>query len=87
MQFPKVKMFGNQSFTPAAPAATIRTLGTVETKETIDQWFNACKAFIRTIASYAKYMDLKWTAHSEDQTRGFVEAKNSAGQVVATAQT
>ena len=77
--------FGIHHPMAAAPAATIRTLGTMENEETIDQWFNACKAFIRTIPSYSKYMDLKWTPHSQDQTRGFVDAKNSAGQVVATA--
>ena len=71
---------------PAAPAATIRSLNTVETKETIDAWFNQTRAFIRAIPSYSKYMDLTWTAHSQDEARGFSDAKNSAGQIVATKQ-
>ena len=78
-------MYNQQAF-PAAPAATIRSLNTVETKETIDAWFNQTRAFIRAIPAYAKYMDLTWTAHSQDETRGFSDAKNSAGQVVASKQ-
>ena len=69
-------MYNQQAF-PAAPAATIRSLNTVETKETIDAWFNQTRAFIRAIPAYAKYMDLTWTAHSQDETRGFSDAKNS----------
>ena len=71
---------------PAAPAATIRSLNTVETKETIDAWFNQTRAFIRAIPSYSKYMDLTWTAHSQNESRGFSDTKNAAGQIVATKQ-
>ena len=31
-------------------------------------------------------MDLTWTAHSQDEARGFSETRNSAGQIVATKQ-
>ena len=40
---------------PAAPAATIRSLNTVETKETIDEWFNQTREFIRAVPSYSDH--------------------------------
>merc|ERR1711923_421290 len=39
---------------------------------------------IRAIPSYSKYMDLTWTAHSQNESRGFSDTKNAAGQIVAT---
>ena len=36
---------------PAAPAATIRSLNTVESKETTDEWFNQTREFIRAVPS------------------------------------
>ena len=76
----------NQPF-PAAPAATIRSLNMSETKETIDAWYNQTRAFIRAIPTYSKYMDLTWKAHSEDENRGFADARNSAGAITHSAAT
>ena len=45
----------NQQPFPAAPAATIRSLNTVETKETIDEWFNQTREFIRAVPSYSDH--------------------------------
>ena len=64
-------MFHQQQPFPAAPAATIRSLNSNETKETIDAWFNQTKAFIRAIPAYARYMDLTWSSHATSVTRGF----------------
>ena len=62
-----------QPFQQVAPAATIRSLGTVETKDSIDSWFNQTKAFIRAIPTYARYMDMTWKSYGEDTNRGFEE--------------
>ena len=40
---------------PAAPTATIRSLNTVETRETINEWFNQTRAFTRAIPSYSDH--------------------------------
>ena len=43
-----------------------RRLSNIETKESIDSWYNSTKAMIRAIPTYQRYMDLTWKAHSED---------------------
>merc|ERR1711923_423689 len=48
-----------------------RRLSNIETKESIDSWYNSTKAMIRAIPTYQRYMDLTWKAHSEDVNRGF----------------
>ena len=68
---------------PAAPAATIRSLAMVETKDSIDMWFNQVRAFLRAIPSYQKYMDLTWKAHAESPTRGFVDTRDATGNNIS----
>ena len=66
----------------AAPAATIRSLSMIESKESIDTWFNQVKAFLRAIPAYQKYMDLTWTAHANNPTRGFTDTRDAGGNTV-----
>ena len=54
-----------------------RVLSNIETKESIDAWYNATKAMIRAIPVYQKYMDLTWTAHSSNVNRGFEDHETS----------
>ena len=68
----------SQPYQPVAPAATIRSLGTHETKDSIDTWFNQCKSFLRTVPCFARYMDLTWKSYGEDINCGF-EEKTVAG--------
>ena len=72
---------------PAAPAGpTIRSLSTVETKESIDAWFNQTRAFIRAIPTYQKYMDMTWTSHAITTTRGFEESTENSVKITPQAK-
>ena len=55
-----------------------RALSSVETKESIDTWFNSTKAMIRAIPVYTRYMDLNWQSHASDQNRGFEDHQTDA---------
>ena len=79
-------MFHQQQPFPAAPAATIRSLNSNETKETIDAWFNQTKAFIRAIPAYSRYMDLTWSSHAASVTRGFKPIVEGGQQITAAVQ-
>ena len=77
-------MFPNQQPFYAAPAATIRSLNAVVTKESMDAWFNQTRAFTRAIHSYARYMDLTWKSH--DVTQGFQDTVVAGVNVTAQTQ-
>ena len=68
-----MSFFPNQHYPAMQATPSIRSLGIVETKESIDAWFNQLRAFVRAIPSYQRYMDIKWTSHAESMTRGFVD--------------
>ena len=55
-----------------------RRLSNIETKESIDSWYNSTKAMIRAIPTYQRYMDLTWSAHSDDVNRGFQDHETDA---------
>ena len=74
--------FSNPTY--AAPAAAIRCLNSDETKESIDAWYNQCRAFCRAIPAYSRYIDLSWTSHGQSKTRGFADI--TEGTVKLTAQ-
>ena len=69
-----------------APAATIRSLGTTETKESIDQWYNQVRACVRAIHPYNKYIDVSWKSCSEDVNRGFEEVTLGGQKISPEAQ-
>ena len=69
------------------PGPSIRSLNTIETKESIDAWYNQTRAFVRAIPTYQRYMDLTWLSHAESQTRGFTDVRNANGAVTTTAAT
>ena len=64
-----------------------RVLSNIETKESIDAWYNATKAMIRAIPVYQRYMDLTWTAHSSDVKRGFQDSTTNASMTAQVQST
>ena len=68
----------NQPFSSQWGMPQQRALSSVETKESIDTWFNSTKAMIRAIPVYTRYMDLSWQSHASDQKRGFADHETDA---------
>ena len=83
MPMPMAQPFSSQWGMPQQARAP----SSVETKESIDAWFNSTKAMIRAIPVYTRYMDLNWQSHASDQDRGFEDHEtdtNLTAQVQST---